>query len=532
MYIIVGLGNPGREYEHTRHNTGFDTVSVLARQLEISLNKRECKAVTGRGQIGGEPVVLALPQTYMNLSGESVRELLSWYKCEPDHLIVCYDDIDLDLGRVRVRGKGSAGTHNGMRNIIYLLGRDDFPRVRVGVGKPDPRWSLADYVLSRYETEEQKSAMAEAMGLAARAVRLIVTDGVEAATRLTSAAPGGEKKQERPRYSFAALAAELSGRVGEGQFPGAACAVAKDGRTLYQGMFGLTERGAKMRKDVIWPLGGLTMPVTAACALMLCDRGKLSLEDPVADYLPDFERMMVCTRDGEDRVTGREPAGKLITVEDALRLRTGMGQCGYARSEWEKVCSALPTEDREDLTQRARWMSRVPLSARPGERAGDDPRMAYDLLAALCEAASGMRFATLLDVEIFAPLGMGDTGYVLSDGQRERLAFGEGEKWESGAEGLYGTAPAYLRFLNMAAMGGSLGGARVLSEASARALCGGLGMTADGRAESGFGARAWVDLSGAACGVCLARCGGETAPALQDAVARHVADALRAAETE
>ena len=142
-YIVVGLGNPEKKYEHTRHNVGFDVLQVLSQKLDIPLNKLRCKALTGEGRIGGERVVLAAPQTYMNLSGQSVVELLRWYKADAKHLIVVYDDVDLPQGRLRVRAGGSAGTHNGMRNIVYLTGRDDFPRVRIGIGKPEPGRDLA-----------------------------------------------------------------------------------------------------------------------------------------------------------------------------------------------------------------------------------------------------------------------------------------------------------------------------------------------------------------------------------------------------
>ena len=540
MYIIVGLGNPGREYEHTRHNAGFDTLSILARALDISVSKSECKALTGRGQIGGETVILAQPQTFMNLSGESVVQLLSWYKCEPDHLIVCYDDIDLPLGTVRVRGKGSAGTHNGMRSIIYLLGRDDFPRVRLGVGKPDPRWSLADYVLSRYETDEQKTAMQEAMNLAARAVQTLVAEGVEAAMRLTAAQKGEEKKDSAPRYSFAALAQSLSGHVASGALTGAACAVSREGRTLYQGMFGLTESGAKMRKDVIWPLGELTRLFTAACVLMLRDYGKLDLSDPVADYLPDFGRMRVYEKDGYGRTVGKTLAGALFTVEDALRLRTGMGQCEDSRAEWARVCASLSPEDRDSLNMRARWMSQVPLSSLPGKGTGDDPAMAYDVLAALCAQVSGMPFETLLDVEFFAPLGMGDTGFSLSEGQRDRLAFGDGALHVSGHSGLYAAVPSLLRFCQMLQMGGLLGGARLLSEDSVRLLLSGLGgfIPAPGDqgdlprgsalADSGTGAQLCIDYDEGVCGLFMARCeAADEARALQDETRRKALAALR-----
>ena len=179
-YIVVGLGNPEKKYEHTRHNVGFDVLQVLSQKLEIPLNKLRCKALTGEGRIGGERVVLAAPQTYMNLSGQSVVELLRWYKADAKHLIVVYDDVDLPQGRLRVRAGGSAGTHNGMRNIVYLTGRDDFPRVRIGIGKPEPGRDLAAYVLGKYPPEARQ-AMFDAFLRAADAVQAIVTDGAEAA---------------------------------------------------------------------------------------------------------------------------------------------------------------------------------------------------------------------------------------------------------------------------------------------------------------------------------------------------------------
>ena len=179
-YIVVGLGTPEKKYEHTRHNVGFDVLQVLSQKLNIPLNKLRCKALTGEGRIGGERVVLAAPQTYMNLSGQSVVELLRWYKANAKHLIVVYDDVDLPQGRLRVRAGGSAGTHNGMRNIVYLTGRDDFPRVRIGIGKPEPGRDLAAYVLGKYPPEARQ-AMFDAFLRAADAVQAIVTDGAEAA---------------------------------------------------------------------------------------------------------------------------------------------------------------------------------------------------------------------------------------------------------------------------------------------------------------------------------------------------------------
>ncbi|MBR0368200.1 MAG: aminoacyl-tRNA hydrolase [Clostridia bacterium] len=184
MYVIVGLGNPGRKYMHTRHNVGFDIVEVLSQKYDIPLHKLRCKAVVGEGVIRGQRVALCQPQTFMNLSGESVVQLVNWYKPEHDHLIVCFDDVDLPEGKLRFRPKGSAGTHNGMRNIIYLLGWDDFPRVRVGIGRPAEGWDMKDWVLSTYQTPELRQTMFDAYLGAADVVAELIANGVEPARQL------------------------------------------------------------------------------------------------------------------------------------------------------------------------------------------------------------------------------------------------------------------------------------------------------------------------------------------------------------
>ena len=163
MFLVVGLGNPGRKYEHTRHNVGFDVVDILSQKYDIPLRKSRCKAITGEGVIAGQKVALALPQTYMNLSGESVVQLVNWYKPEMDQLLVCYDDIDLPDGKVRFRPSGSAGTHNGMRNIIYLLGRDDFPRMRVGTGRAFGAYGFKGLCAHGYETKELRKPCSRAI---------------------------------------------------------------------------------------------------------------------------------------------------------------------------------------------------------------------------------------------------------------------------------------------------------------------------------------------------------------------------------
>ena len=179
MYIIVGLGNPGKQYAHTRHNVGFDTIDILAERYHISMDIKKHKAVCGKGVIEGQRVVLARPQTFMNLSGESVRELVDFYKIDPEEeLIVIYDDISLEPGQLRIRPKGSAGGHNGIKNIIAQLGTQNFLRVKVGVGEKPAGWDLADYVLGHFSKEEQV-LMEEAFLRAADAASALLTEDVE-----------------------------------------------------------------------------------------------------------------------------------------------------------------------------------------------------------------------------------------------------------------------------------------------------------------------------------------------------------------
>ncbi len=156
MHIIVGLGNPGKQYEFTRHNAGYLCLDYLAAKHNIKVNKIKFKSLVGEGNIGGEKVVLLKPTTFMNLSGEAVVEAVNFYKADYSNVIVVYDDISLPLGTLRIREKGSAGGHNGMKNIIYLSGKDTFSRIRLGVSAPGER-DLADYVLSKFSKEDMKS---------------------------------------------------------------------------------------------------------------------------------------------------------------------------------------------------------------------------------------------------------------------------------------------------------------------------------------------------------------------------------------
>ncbi|HCJ57847.1 aminoacyl-tRNA hydrolase [Lutispora sp.] len=180
MFVIAGLGNPGARYADTRHNIGFIAVDYLSRQLNININKIRHKALVGEGYIGTEKVVLIKPQTYMNLSGESIMDVVGFYKLPSENLIVIYDDVDLSPGVLRIRPKGSSGSHNGMKSIIYLLNRDDFPRIRIGIGKQPEYMDLADYVTGKFSKEEIP-IMTEAVEKAADAAQEIVLKGIAAA---------------------------------------------------------------------------------------------------------------------------------------------------------------------------------------------------------------------------------------------------------------------------------------------------------------------------------------------------------------
>lgn len=177
MYIIVGLGNPTREYENTRHNVGFDAIDEIAKDFNIPLDFIKHKAICGKGFIGREKIILAKPTTYMNLSGESVRELIDYYKIENNKLILIYDDISLDLGKIRIRKKGSAGGHNGIKSIIGHLDTDEFIRIKIGIDKKPAKWDLADYVLSRF-TKEERETIDKALWSISKICKVILEEGV------------------------------------------------------------------------------------------------------------------------------------------------------------------------------------------------------------------------------------------------------------------------------------------------------------------------------------------------------------------
>ena len=190
MYLIVGLGNPGLKYKNTRHNAGFCAIEELARRAGLRFSKKRFSGAVAEGTVAGERVALLKPYTFMNLSGDAVAEAARFYKLPPQNIIVLYDDIDLELGRLRVRSRGSAGTHNGMRSILARLRTEDFPRVRIGIGKNPPYMQLADYVLAKLRGG-QRQALAEACALAAAAAEEIVAHGPEAAMARFNGKPQG-----------------------------------------------------------------------------------------------------------------------------------------------------------------------------------------------------------------------------------------------------------------------------------------------------------------------------------------------------
>lgn len=181
MYIIVGLGNPDKKYINTRHNIGFEVIDAIAEKNEIVLGEKKHKAVIGKGMVAGQKAVLVKPLTYMNLSGESVRSVIDFYKVdEKSELIVISDDISLDVGQIRIRKRGSAGGHNGLKNIILHLGHDSFIRVRMGVGDKPPKLDLVDYVLGHFLPEERE-AVTESVRNAALAIETVIAEGPDAA---------------------------------------------------------------------------------------------------------------------------------------------------------------------------------------------------------------------------------------------------------------------------------------------------------------------------------------------------------------
>ena len=184
MFLIVGLGNPGKQYENTRHNVGFDAIDVLVDEYRIPSSGKQHKAMYGKGVIEGQKVILAKPMTYMNLSGEAVRAMVDYYKIDPEtELLVIFDDISLAPGNIRIRKKGSAGGHNGIKSIITHLGTQNFQRIKVGVGEKPKNWDLADYVLGAFSKDDRK-LVDEALERSAKAAALIVQGEIDEAMNL------------------------------------------------------------------------------------------------------------------------------------------------------------------------------------------------------------------------------------------------------------------------------------------------------------------------------------------------------------
>lgn len=179
MYVIVGLGNPGKKYEYTKHNVGFLTLDYLANRHGIKVNKIRHKALVGEGLIAGQKVLLVKPQTFMNLSGNAVREVLEYYKLEPNELIVVFDDADIEMGRLRIRKSGSAGTHNGMKSIIQSIQSDAFPRIKIGIGSGRAS-DLASYVLGGFGKKE-KIIMENAIIRTADSIECLLKEGIDSA---------------------------------------------------------------------------------------------------------------------------------------------------------------------------------------------------------------------------------------------------------------------------------------------------------------------------------------------------------------
>lgn len=180
MYLIVGLGNPEEEYSNTRHNMGFDTINKIAKQYNIEVNKNKFKGLCGSGIIENKKVILLKPQTYMNLSGESIKETMDFYKIQQENLIIIYDDIDLEAGIIKIRKKGGPGTHNGMKSVISNIKTKEFARVRVGIGKPERKEQLIEYVIGKIPDKDQK-ILDEATTKSKEALIEIIKNGVDIA---------------------------------------------------------------------------------------------------------------------------------------------------------------------------------------------------------------------------------------------------------------------------------------------------------------------------------------------------------------
>ena len=208
MRLVVGLGNPGREYDDTRHNVGFRVVDKLADRIGVNVDDKKFRARVGRGRVGGEAALLMKPQTYMNVSGESVGPALGFFKATTEDVVVIHDELDLPLGRIKLKRGGGHGGHNGLRSLIKHLPDDRFVRIRIGVGRPPPQWDAADYVLSKFRSEEW-SEVDKALATAADAVEVILKDGISKAMAEFNRDPDkGPNDAKKKRPARAAVEAE------------------------------------------------------------------------------------------------------------------------------------------------------------------------------------------------------------------------------------------------------------------------------------------------------------------------------------
>lgn len=180
MYLIIGLGNPEEDYGNTRHNMGFNTINELANKYNIKVNKSKFQGLTGSGEIEGQKVILVKPQTYMNLSGNCVQEYVNFYKIEKEKLIIIYDDMDIETGKIKIRKKGNSGGHNGMKSIIQMIGTNEFPRIRIGIGRPEHNGDEINYVIGKIP-EEEIPKLKEGIEKSKEAVIEILKNGIDSA---------------------------------------------------------------------------------------------------------------------------------------------------------------------------------------------------------------------------------------------------------------------------------------------------------------------------------------------------------------
>lgn len=180
MYLIVGLGNPENEYARTRHNMGFDTINIIANKYKIEMNRTKFNAIFGSGTINNEKVILVKPQTYMNLSGTAVREFVNFYKLEKQQIIIIYDDMDIEIGTMKIRKKGGPGNHNGMKSIVQEIGTEEFPRVRIGIGTPEHKNDVINYVIGHI-TDEEYEILQTGVKKASEAIEEIIKNGIDIA---------------------------------------------------------------------------------------------------------------------------------------------------------------------------------------------------------------------------------------------------------------------------------------------------------------------------------------------------------------